>query len=734
MHVKTVLLSSVLFLLACGSAFANVVWSDEFDAPGIDTDTWTWDVGGWGFGNGQMEYNTSRAKNSHTTNGTLVIEAFREDYFGNAFTSARLNSQGRFAFKYGSLEARIKMPDTENGLWPAFWLLGNNFPGIDWPHCGEVDIVEMGSKGGIAAGTQQETYNVAMHFSNAAEEKQSFVAWDDAPVDLSLDYHLYKVSWTPTDMTFYLDGDVVATWDITPAYMAEFHQPHFIILNLAIGGWPDDPNSYTGVGTPAGVTALPVAGSSAKMRVDWVRLEENAHTEIFLGADTAETGAFGVFTETTPVNNALVYGDDTSTNWPYSDEAALYVWTAEGVPTMTAAATPALPSEGVESWSFDIGTAGWFGAGVFLPNFRNMENYSDGFLHFDINTTMSEDISVGIKSSRGGLSWVVIGDGTSGLGFTRDGNWHTVSIPLNQYSNCDFNTPQQIFAFTGAGGAGAMLSFDNIWYEPSVARPRPSAGSFGVYTETMGNKDAGEYELGVDGEFFVWGDTLNPVTQSPYEGTNSLSFTSAPALDWFGAAFTPTVKYDLSAFDNPNGKLNFAMKTSSATTFYVGMKSGNVIGPDSPWGANTGPDGVGQVWIKFAPGSDPYGFSRDGLWNTLEIPIADIAGDTDLSQVSQLFQILGVDGAISDIELDDIYYSGGKAFQTNLVSAVVQNGVGISWPSTDGSTYTVQWTSDLTTNVWNSMSPTVEGDWTIKTVFDPFGVEPSRVYQVLETP
>jgi len=726
MYSKATMLSLTVLLLTGASAYSAVVWQDEFNGTEIDTDTWIWDVASHGFGNGQLEYDTSRAKNSYVDGTNLVIEAFRENYFGKEFTSARLNTQGRFAYKYGTLEARIKMPNTENGLWPAFWMLGNNFPGIDWPHCGEVDIVEMGSEGGIAEGKQQERFNAALHFSNAAEEKQSNVFWDDAPVDLSSDYHLYKISWTPFDMTFYLDGIEIVTWDITPAHMAEFHQPHFPVLNLAVGDNRDD--SYTGVKTPAGVTALPVAGSSAKMYIDWIRLEENADTEIFLSADTQETGNFGIFTETTPVNNALVYGDDTSTNWPYSDEAALYTWN-----NMTEALEPADPSEGSEVWSFDINAGEWFGMGVFLPNFRNMQNYSDGFLHFDIQTTLTDAIKVGVKSSRGGESWQYL-EGTSG--FARNGEWHTVSIPLNGFSNCDFNTPQQIFMIVGdSASASTTFSIDNVYWEPSVARPKPSAGSFGVFTETATNKDAGEYALGVDGEFFVWGDpqTLNPIAQSPYEGTNSLSFTSA-GLGWFGAAFTPAVKYDLSAFDNPNAKLNFAMKSSAATTFYVGMKSGNVIGPPSPEGwANNGPAGVGQVWIKFAAGSDPYGFARDGDWHTIEIPIADIIGDTDLSEVSQLFQILGVDGEISDIELDDIYYSGGKAFQTNIVSAVVQDGVGISWPSTDGSIYTVQWTDELSSpTVWNSMSPTVEGDWTTKTVFDPFGIDAARFYQVLE--
>ena len=733
MHTKAKILSLAILVLTGSTVESAVIWSDEFNGTEIDTETWIWDVGSHGFGNGQMEYNTSRAKNSYIDNGSLVIEAFREDYFGSSFTSARLNTQGRFAFKYGTLEARIQLPDTADGLWPAFWLLGNNFPGIAWPDCGEIDILESGAEAGILDGTQNELINCAIHYSNATNGYEYSAAWIEASDyigtdDLSADYHRYKVEWTPTDLTFYIDDFQYATWDITAAHFAEFHQPHFPIVNIAIGGW-----NYVKMTDPADVTALPVAGSSEKMKIDWIRLEDNAYTEIFLGEDTEETGNFGIFTETTPVNNALVYGDDSSPNWPYSDEAALYLWN-----NMTESASPASPSEGDEVWSFDVGAGEWFGMGVFLPNFRNMKNYSDGFLHFDVATTLTDTLRIGVKSSRGGESWISVSDETSNLGFARDGNWHTVSVPVNGFSNIDFNTLQQIFMLVAdSASASTTLSIDNVWWEPSVARPRPSSGSFGVFTEDATHKDAGEYVLGVDGEFYVWGDpqTLTPIAQTPYEGTNSLSFTGA-GQGWFGAAFTPSVKYDLSAFDNPNGKLNFAMKSSSTTTFYVGMKSGNVIGPPSPEGwANNGPAGVGQLYIKFTPGSDPYGFARDGNWHTIEIPIADIAGDTDLSQVSQLFQILGVDGDISDIELDDIYYAGGRAFETNVVAALVQDGYGISWPSTDGSTYTIQWADDLGTNtVWNDLVSPVEGDWTTKTVFDPIGLQTNRFYRGIETP
>jgi len=650
--IRSTVLILIVCLSVCSSVHSAVVWSDEFDGPYIDTNTWTWDVAGWGFGNGQFEYDTARSKNSYIEDGSLVIEAIREDYFGNSFTSARLLTQGRFAFKYGTLEARIKFPDTENGLWPAFWLLGNNFPGIPWPQSGEVDIVEMGSAAGIAEGLQQEKINCAIHYSLADDSYAYNSAWTDASVDLSLDYHLYKVEWTPAYLKFYLDGIEYGSWDITPDYLTEFHQPAFPILNLAIGGW--DP-SYTGVYSPAGVTALPTAGSMAKMYVDWIRLEDNAFTEVYLGADTEEVDNFGVFTETTPVNNSLVYEDGSDPAFEYGTAAALYTWN-----NMTESATPATPSEGTEVWTFDISAGQWFGMGVFLPNFRNMKNYSDGFLHFDMQTTLTDTIKIGLKSSRGGEFWLPVGDETSEIGFARDGNWHTVSIPLNRYANTDFNTIHQIFMIAAdSASASTTLSIDNVYWEPSAARPTPANGNFGVYTETAANKDAGEFALGVDGNFFVWENTLDPAAQTPYEGSESLSFTSAAGLSWFGAAFTPNIKYNLTAFSYPESKLRFAMKTSSSTTFMIGMKSGNVIGPDSPWGSNTGPAGVGQVWITFAPGSDPYGFVRDGNWHVIEIPMSDIIADIDLFAVSQLFQILGITGPISDIELDDIYFTGG---------------------------------------------------------------------------
>ncbi|MBN1766318.1 MAG: family 16 glycosylhydrolase [Sedimentisphaerales bacterium] len=635
MYLKATSMILVILFLACESVYSDVVWSDEFDGPDINRDIWTYDVGGWGFGNGQFEYDTARQENSYIESGSLVIEARREDYFGNQFTSARMLTQGRFAFKYGSLEARIKFPDTANGLWPAFWMLGNNFPAIDWPMAGEIDIVEMGSKAGIDEGLQQEKINCAIHFSDAMGDYGMDVAWTDAAVDLSLDYHLYKISWTPADITFYLDGVPYGSWDITPDYLREYHQPCFAIINVAIGGW--DP-SYTGIYDPGLVTAA----FPAKMYVDWIRLSSNPYTELCLGDDIEEFDNFGIYTETTPVNNSLVYGDDTDPQFEYGTAAALYPWN-----NMTESPTPPPASEGSECWSFDIAAGSWYGMGVFLPNFRNMKNYSDGYLHFDIKTTGTDPVKIGIKSSRGGEFWLPLGDETAEFGFVRDGNWHEVSIPLNRYANTDFLTIHQMFMIAGDPPSSSMnLSIDNVWWEPSLPRPTPQQGNFGVYTETASNRDAGEFGLGIDGDFFIWENTLVEGTPSPYEGSVSISLESAPGLSWFAAAFTPNVKHNLTAYRYPESRLHFAMKTGSLTPFMIGMKSGNV-------------DGIGQKWIPFESGSDPYGFVRDGTWHVIDIPMSDITTEVDLSEVSQLFQVLGISGSISDIEFDDICFTGG---------------------------------------------------------------------------
>jgi hypothetical protein len=126
---------------------------------------------------------------------------------------------------------------------------------------------------------------------------------------------------------------------------------------------------------------------------------------------------------------------------------------------------------------------------------------------------------------------------------------------------------------------------------------------------------------------------------------------------------------------------------------------------------------------------------RDGQWHAIEIPIADLGPEVDLSEVSQLFQILGTSGPIPGIEFDDVYFAGGAALQTNIVSAEILDGVGIRWPTSAGTNYTVQWTAQLGPDaVWNSLPPTRAGDGTFQSLFDPIGTNTGRFYRVLQSP
>jgi beta-glucanase (GH16 family) len=130
---------TILILSCCIRSEAqtwNLVWSDEFNSGGVDISNWKYDIGGAGWGNNELEYYTNRSENARIDNGNLLIVAKKELYGGNSYTSARLKSQDLKSFTYGRIDARIKLP-VGQGLWPAFWMLGNSISQVGWPKCGE---------------------------------------------------------------------------------------------------------------------------------------------------------------------------------------------------------------------------------------------------------------------------------------------------------------------------------------------------------------------------------------------------------------------------------------------------------------------------------------------------------------------------------------------------------------------------------------------------------------------
>ncbi|MDP1578959.1 MAG: glycoside hydrolase family 16 protein, partial [Candidatus Didemnitutus sp.] len=209
--------------------------------------------GGWG--NNELQYYTQ--ENATVANGELVITA-RKDANG-FYTSSRLKTQGKHSWTYGKIAARLRMPKGQ-GMWPAFWMLGDNITSVGWPRCGEIDIVEM-----VGGGEDRDdSYYGTLHwdaFGNHASTGTGRHELPD-PQILNDNYHVFEIEWNQTSLTWKIDGMPYGTSSINTAQwptMTAFHNKFFIILNLAVGGnWPGYPNTST---------EFPQT-----LRVDWVRV------------------------------------------------------------------------------------------------------------------------------------------------------------------------------------------------------------------------------------------------------------------------------------------------------------------------------------------------------------------------------------------------------------------------------------------------------------------------------
>ncbi|MDX1447428.1 MAG: glycoside hydrolase family 16 protein [Acidimicrobiia bacterium] len=214
----------------------ELVWSDEFDGAMIDPANWTYDIGGWGWGNGEAQYYTDRAENARLQDGVLVIEAHFEKFEGAYYTSARLKTEGLREFQYGYIEARAKVP-AGAGLWPAFWMLGATFErdesnpiDSNWPHAGEIDIMEyVGREPNITYGT--------IHGPGYAGAG-SLGKWNRQETPIAEGWHTYAVEWDYDGIRWFYDGEMYGELGRDAVGEREwvFDQPFFLLLNLALGG------------------------------------------------------------------------------------------------------------------------------------------------------------------------------------------------------------------------------------------------------------------------------------------------------------------------------------------------------------------------------------------------------------------------------------------------------------------------------------------------------------------
>ena len=218
------------------SSESPYLWNDEFDT--IDTTKWTFEIGtgASGWGNNEKEYYTARSENAYVQDSILHIRANKESYEGAGYTSARMITKGKFTFTYGTVEARIALP-TGKGIWPAFWMLGENIDQVSWPACGEIDIIEAVNAESVVYGTNHWAYN-----GEHAEYGNNTGNFHGAKKDLDItQFHTYKLTWDEKLIAMYVDDFKYHEISIenNAGGTDSFHKPFFLLLNVAVGGnWP----------------------------------------------------------------------------------------------------------------------------------------------------------------------------------------------------------------------------------------------------------------------------------------------------------------------------------------------------------------------------------------------------------------------------------------------------------------------------------------------------------------
>ena len=216
----------------------DLLWSDEFNGGSLNSENWTYEFGGNGWGNNELQYYTDQ--NTLMRDGHLVIEARKESLGGRGYTSSRIITQDKFEFQYGRVDIRAALPFGK-GIWPALWMLGANFPEIGWPRCGEIDIMEL-----VGGDNSDNVVHGTAHWQD-----DGFKADFSGQISLSEgifhdEFHVFSIVWTENTITWYMDDKQYHEMSITDPLLSEFRAPFFFIFNVAVGGnWPGSPNQET---------------------------------------------------------------------------------------------------------------------------------------------------------------------------------------------------------------------------------------------------------------------------------------------------------------------------------------------------------------------------------------------------------------------------------------------------------------------------------------------------------
>jgi beta-glucanase (GH16 family) len=446
--------------------------------------------GSWGWGNGELEF--YKEENVEIVevpgdpgNNALHITAKQEsgpdivDQWGNPlnYTSGKVTTKAKVSVQYGVIETRVRVPDLDLGGWPAVWLLGTS--NLNWPSCGELDMMEMGSRQAFrdlhdehngGNGSNNSTVNQvvganAIFYADEAVVPENpsgaaSISWD--PDDdycrpyynydnLNDRFLTYRIYWDPDSIRFTVIDDSVEYDLYTDPFpidsvSAEFQQPFYLIANLAIGGAFTDAVYIGGSGLPI---SMPFP---AHMYVDYIKVMEwNGQGEVHIGPPTFQGGTFGLFTDTTPIDNGLVAGDD----------AEIYVW--EG--TLSEGSIP--PYEGENGISWQSTGLGWFGAGIMSMQPVNLFNFEEGHLKFMINIPANISFKIGIIDAWGNQSYVDFPANQTTYGLVRNGNWGQASIPVADIRGefIDLRMLSYEFVILEVNGASCEFGLDDIYWD-----------------------------------------------------------------------------------------------------------------------------------------------------------------------------------------------------------------------------------------------------------------------------
>lgn len=567
-------------LLAAGQAAAGVnnpaigqlLWSEEFNGPSVNTSTWNLQdgdgcqIGLCGYGNNELQYyspNNASIVNVPFESGTraLAIQARSQAQGSKSFTSARLDTRGKVQVQYGMIEVRMATPNLGTGLWPAAWLLGTSSQ--TWPRNGEIDIMEMGHKASERAHagapssnhfvgsnviTWQQAACVPGNESCAASTAWQTKNWYVPSNSLANRFVTYRFYWTESEMRFTtVDNGVEHNMYNAPLPVnsSALQAPFYLLLNMAVGG------NFTDAATPGQVTA-PLPGT---MYVDYVRVYQlDGKGQVKLGNQTVPeaAGKFGVFTDNTAVNAKLVAGTSSD----------IFLWN-----TASTGAGNTAPYEGGNVIAWNYTTPGqWFGGGIQARQARDLSNYRNGgVVKFRIRIPGNVGFRIGIGDTYTNQNWVNFPANTTAYGLSRNGEWGQVTLPVSTLlgSLVAAQSISDIFMISSIDGAlpGSAFQFaidDIVWESSGGGTTNPPPVPSGPTSVTQESSTMLRFNTTTGG----WADVHYTVNNGAQQNVRMQLSGSTNSYTAGGLKIGDVVRYWFTYWD---AQRNFAVDTQQQT-------------------------------------------------------------------------------------------------------------------------------------------------------------------------